>query len=147
MDRSETVTLFNDMAVFAPATLIDPAITWTVVDSEVVRGTWTNGPHTVSAFFKFATSGELIDWWSDDRGALSADGKTVEWMRWSTPLTAYKLFGDRRLASHGEAVWHAKAGKYSYLTVEIESVEVNVTGAGSAQAVRAPTGLQVTAAR
>jgi hypothetical protein len=101
----------------------------------------------VTAFFRFAASGELIDWWSDDRGALAADGKTVEWMRWSTPLSEYKSFGDRRLASHGEAVWHAKAGTYSYLTVEIEEVEVNVTGAGGAQAVRATTLPQVTAAR
>jgi hypothetical protein len=147
MDKSETVTLFNDRSIFAPASLIDPAISWTEVDSHVVRGTWTNGPHTVTAFMKFASSGELIDWWSDDRSALSADGTSSERMRWSTPVGAYKEFNGRRLASQGEAVWHAPSGNYTYLTVEIDEVEVNVTDAGTAQAVRLDPGPRMAVAR
>src|SRR5665647_263409 len=37
MDEAETVTLFNDLCVFAPGVLIDPRIQWQVID-----------PHTVS---------------------------------------------------------------------------------------------------
>jgi hypothetical protein len=145
MDQSETVTVFNDRCVFAPASLIDPAIVWTVVDSAVVRAEWANGPHAISAFLRFAPSGELVDWWSDDRGGLTPDGKGVIWMRWSTPLSAYREFGGgRRLASHGEALWHAPEGTFSYITVEIDAVEVNVT-AGGATAQGAPFGALVPA--
>ncbi|MCU0648433.1 MAG: hypothetical protein MUF00_10590 [Gemmatimonadaceae bacterium] len=140
MDKSETVTVFNDRSIFAPASLIDSAITWTVVDDSVVRATVNGAKQRVSAFLKFAPSGELVDFWSDDRGALGPDGKQVTWMRWSTPVSAYKEFaGGRRLASRGEARWHAATGVYTYLTVEIESVESNVTSTGAvATAAAAP---------
>ena len=42
MNHSETVTLFNDMFLLAPATLIDPQITWEELDPLTVRATWTN---------------------------------------------------------------------------------------------------------
>ncbi|MCU0633779.1 MAG: hypothetical protein MUE41_02800 [Gemmatimonadaceae bacterium] len=137
MDKSETVTLFNDRCIFAPASLIDPSITWTVVDDSVVRATVREGTITVTAFLRFAPSGELVDFWSDDRGALGADGRSVTWMRWSTPVSVYKEFGGRRLASRGEGRWHAPDGVFTYLTVEIESVETNVTSAPASTAVRA----------
>jgi hypothetical protein len=31
MDQAETVTLFNDLCVFAPGALIDPRIRWQVI--------------------------------------------------------------------------------------------------------------------
>jgi hypothetical protein len=37
MDQSETVTLFNDMCLFAPASLVDPAIVWEAVDRNTAR--------------------------------------------------------------------------------------------------------------
>ena len=43
MDRSEAVTLFNDMCLLAPATLLDPAIAWEPVDARTVRARFTDG--------------------------------------------------------------------------------------------------------
>jgi len=37
MDRSEAVTLFNDMCLLAPGTLLDPGIAWEQVDARTVR--------------------------------------------------------------------------------------------------------------
>jgi len=42
---TETVTIFNDMCVMAPATLIDRAITWQPIDGKTVQGTFTNSGH------------------------------------------------------------------------------------------------------
>ena len=37
MDRSEAVTLFNDMCLLAPGTLLDPRIAWEPVDARTAR--------------------------------------------------------------------------------------------------------------
>jgi Family of unknown function (DUF6544) len=42
MDQGETVTMFNDMCVMAPATLIGPSIVWEPVDGRTARSTFTN---------------------------------------------------------------------------------------------------------
>jgi hypothetical protein len=124
MTRAETVTLFNDMCVLAPATLIDPTIRWQTVDDDVVRATFTNAGYAVSAHLQFNDAGELVNFWSDDRKA-STDGGAFTAMRWSTPLTAYRAFGDARLASRGEGRWLAPAGDYAYIELEIDDVRYN----------------------
>lgn len=126
MDKAETVTLFNDLCVFAPGAWISPNITWHEVDANTVRATFTNLAHTVSAILSFNAAGELIDFVADGRGAQSADGKSFVEMRWSTPLRDYRAFGVHRTASHGDGVWHAPAGKFTYLEFEIDEVEFNV---------------------
>jgi hypothetical protein len=49
MDRAETVTVFNDLCILAPAALIHAPITWQPIDAEHVRGTFPNGAQTVAA--------------------------------------------------------------------------------------------------
>jgi hypothetical protein len=63
---------------------------------------------------------------ADGRGAASADGKSFTKMPWSTPLTAYRGFGARRLMGSGEGIWHAPSGDYSYLRFVLDSIEYNV---------------------
>jgi len=67
-----------------------------------------------------------VNFFSDDRGAISADGRTVTKMRWSTPVKAYATFGGHRLTTGGEGVWDAPDGEYSYIRLEVISVEYNV---------------------
>ena len=126
MDKAETVTLFNDLCVFAPGALISPNITWREIDTNTVGATFTNLAHTVNATLHFSAAGELIDFVADGRGAQSADGKSFVEMRWSTPLRDYRAFGVHRMASHGDGVWHAPAGKFTYLEFEIDEVEFSV---------------------
>lgn len=127
MDKAETVTLFNDLCVFAPGALISPNITWREIDAHTVNATFTNLAHTVSAVLTFNGAGELIDFVADGRGAVSADGKSFVEMRWSTPLRDYRAFGAHRMASHGDGVWHAPAVKFSYLEFDIDDLEFNVS--------------------
>jgi hypothetical protein len=130
MDRAETVTLFNDLCVLAPAALIDPSITWEQIDRHTVRGVFTAAHHTVSAALSFNDAGELIDFISDDRLAASADGKTFTPRQWSTPVSQYRWVGPRRVSSHGEARWHASAAgaEFVYVIMDLEGIQYNVRG-------------------
>lgn len=122
LTRTETVTVLNDMAIMAPAALIDPAIRWRQIDDRQVEATFTNGPNAVRAVLVFDTTGALSNFWSDDRPALAADGVTLQSQRWSTPVSAYRSQGAYRLASRGEARYAAPTGEYAY--AEFDGIEV-----------------------
>jgi hypothetical protein len=126
VDQGETVTMFNDMCVMAPATLIGPAIVWEPVDALTVRAAFTNAGHTIRAELSFNQAGELINFRSDDRYQTSPDGKSMRKVRWSTPLGTYRSFGQVRLASGGEARWHEADGEYAYIELTIDDVQYNV---------------------
>jgi len=113
--RTETVTLLNDLCIMAPAALIEPQIRWRELDARSVEATYSNGSHTVRAVLVFDESGALVNFWSDDRPALSADGKTFVPQRWSTPVGGYRSQGPFRLASRGEGRYGVATGEYAYI--------------------------------
>ncbi len=125
MNKSETVTMFNDLCLFAPAALINKKIEWFIIDSLTVDAVFENAGNKVKARLYFNEKGELINFESDDRYE-SMDGKTYRNYRWSTPVKDYRNFGDARLASYGEARWHKPEGKYVYAKVYIKKVDYNV---------------------
>jgi hypothetical protein len=133
MDEAETVTLFNDLCVFAPGALIDRRIQWQVIDPQTISASFTNMSHTIRAVLSFNDSGELTNFVADGRAAASADGKSFTKMRWSTPLGDYREFGTHRLMARGEGIWHAPAGDYSYLRFDLDAIEYNVTAPRSQQ--------------
>jgi len=124
MDRSETVTLFNDMVLLAPATLIDPAITWEELDPLTVRATFTNAGHTIAAVLTFAENGALTNFISDDR-SRTLDGKTYERVRWSTPVSGWRSVNGHRLPD-AEARWQLPTGEFAYARFEVIDVAYNV---------------------
>ena len=127
MDRAETVTLFNDLCVLAPAALLDAPIIWRTLDPNHVRAAFTQGRHTVSAELSFNDENELIDFVSDDRTRASADGRHFTPQRWSTPLSRYRTIGPRRVVTYGEARWHAPEpeGEFSYLEYHLDEIVYN----------------------
>lgn len=124
---SETVTLFNDMCLMAPATLVDPKIRWEPVDAQRVKATFTNAGTTIQATLVFDDAGQLVDFVSDDRSALQPDNVTFVKQRWSTPVSKYKSFGPFRLMSFGEARYHPSTGEYAYGEFELQEVAYNPT--------------------
>ena len=131
MDEAETVTLFNDMCVMAPGALIDRHIQWQEIDPHNVSASFTHLSHTIRAVLSFNDLGELTTFVADGRGALSADGKSTTTMPWSTPLSNYRAYGSYRLMAHGEGIWHAPAGEYSYLRFDLDTIEYNVGALGN----------------
>ena len=125
MDRAEAVTLFNDMAILAPGTLLDSRICWEPVDHASARARFTHGGHTVTSTLLFGDDGLLKDFVSDDR-LRSIDGRTFTRLRFSTPLRDYRQYGPLRLASHGEAQWTLPEGPFTYGEFEIIDVAMNL---------------------
>jgi hypothetical protein len=127
MDQSETVTLLNDLCILAPSALLDPALRWESSDASSARVAFRRGAYTVRATLYFNEAGELVDFVSDDRSRASPDGKTFTPERWSTPLSEYRAFGARRLASRGQALTHAADGTFAYAELELQSVDYNIS--------------------
>jgi hypothetical protein len=134
MTRSETVTLFNDICVMAPAALLDSGVRWLpaiaapgdATDHDTVRAQFAHLGHTVSADLVIDADGALVDFVSDDRFAASPDGTTMTRQRWSTPLRGVRGFGRVRLAGAGEARWHDGDRSWSYIELTIDEVRYNV---------------------
>jgi hypothetical protein len=126
MDQAETVTVLNDLALFAPGALLDPRISWEAVDSITARALFTVGSERVSATLHFdPRSGELVDFVSDDRYAADSDGGTFRIVRWSTPVEGYRDFDGVRAPSRGVGLWHPEGSEpWAYLEGEVVELEV-----------------------
>jgi hypothetical protein len=125
MDQSETVTLFNDMCLLAPGSLVDANVTWQERDERIVGATFTNAGNTIRAELSFDEAGDLVGFVSNDR-YQSADGVTYRSFPWSTPIHDYRDFGGVRLAARGEAIWKQSDGDLVYARFLLESIEYNV---------------------
>lgn len=125
MDRSETVTLFNDMCILAPGSLVEPSIEWHAVDDCSARATFTNGTNTISALLTFDAKGLLTNFTSEDRSRASTDGLTFTRAGFSTPVREYRSYRGRQLASYGEAHFHPAEGEFAYGEFHILDVQLN----------------------
>lgn len=126
MDQSEAVTLFNDMCILAPGSLLEPSIAWEPVDARTARARFTHRDVTISATLSFDEQGLLTNFISEDRSRSSPDGKTFTRMRFSTPVGDYRAFGPFRLASRGEARWHPPEGEFTYGEFEVLDLSYNM---------------------
>jgi len=118
--RNETVTLLNDLAFFASAWLVDPRLQWRSVDDRHADVTFTSGPHAITASLWFSQADDLVNFTSEDRGALQDDG-SFKYVRWSTPMRAYREFDGQRVATEGEAIWHYPEGEFVYGRMKLRS--------------------------
>ncbi len=126
MDRAETVTLFNDMCILAPGTLVGPGISWEPMDASTARARFTQHGHTITATLFFAADGRLVNFESDDRARSVPDGRFAD-ARFSTPLRDYRDFGPLFLAGYGEARWRLPEGEFVYGEFTMRDVVANET--------------------
>ena len=125
LDRAETVTVFNDLCILAPAALVDAPVEWETLDDRHVRGTFTLGDQRVAAELVFDAEDHLVDFVSDDRLRSSPDGRSFTPQRWSTPISGYRDVGDRRVGTTGAARWHAPdpEGEFAYLELVVDGID------------------------
>jgi hypothetical protein len=126
MDAAETVTVFNDLCVFAPGALIDHDIRWGEIDPRTIHAHFAHRDHVVRAVLSFNEAGELTDFVSDDRAVVSSNGRAFTKMRWSTPLSDYRAFGRHRVMGRGQCVWHLPEGEYAYLQLDLDAIDYNL---------------------
>ncbi len=123
MNKAETVTVFNDMCLMAPASLIDKRIEWTAIDSLTTKAIFTNGVNKISATLFFNTQGQLINFISDDRYVIG----DMKQYRFSTPVKEYGQMNGRNIWKYGETIWHYPDGEFVYGKFYLKSIEYNVT--------------------
>lgn len=125
MNKGETVTVFNDICIMAPAALIDKNIKWETVDSTTVKAFYTNKNITISAYLFFDEEGKLENFISNDRYEAIDNGKSFKSYPWATPVKNYKNNNGLNLPSFGAAVWKKENGDFTYAEFTIENVEYN----------------------
>jgi hypothetical protein len=121
--KTETVTFFNDLCLFAPAALIDDRITWETIDSLSVKATYKNNGTSISAVLYFNEKGQLVNFVSKDR--ISVD--EMKTYPFSTPASNYQNVNGFNLPTYGEAVWHYTDGEFVYGKFNLKSVAYNVS--------------------
>jgi len=124
LNKAETVTIFNDMCLMAPATLISPAIQWDSINDRSVKAIFTVSDISISAVLYFNAQDQLVDFVSDDRYALP-DKKQY---RFSTPVSAYQNFHGYNVMSYGETVWHYPDGPFMYGKFMLKDIVYNERG-------------------
>jgi len=126
MDQGETVTLFNDLCLLAPAALIDrERIQWESVGPFAAHARFTHRDITITAVLTFNEAGELADFGSNDR-FLSSDGKTYQSLPWSTPVHGYRDIDGRRVVAKADAVWHTPEGEFVYGKFNLAEIRYNL---------------------
>ncbi|WP_159476799.1 DUF6544 family protein [Dyadobacter sp. 3J3] len=121
MDKAETVTVFNDMCLLAPASLIDKNIQWQMINAETVKAIFTNKNISISAILYFTDKGQLVNFSSNDRTALP----DMKQYTFSTPVSEYKNINGYNLMSSAEAVWQYPDGKFTYGKFVLKDVVYN----------------------
>ncbi|WP_336518172.1 DUF6544 family protein [Pollutibacter soli] len=121
MNKTETVTFFNDMCLMAPATLIDKRIRWEAIDDTKSKAIFTNGNISITAILYFNEKGQLINFTSDDR----YDVNEKLWIPFSTLVHEYKKFENHNLLYKGDAVWHYPEGEFVYGKFLLKDIEYN----------------------
>ena len=124
MNKGETVTVFNDMCLIAPATLIDKNITWKEIDTRTVLAHFKNGSIEISATLYFKETGELINFVSNDRFETT-DGKTYKNYPWSTPVNGYSRIADHYLPSAAKVIFKHPDEDFCYGEFRLIKLEYN----------------------
>lgn len=124
MNKGETVTVFNDMCIIAPASLIDKNITWEIIDDLTVSAKFTNGDISITAKLIFDNDGRLINFISNDRYE-TLDGKTFNNYPWTTPISEYTTINGYQLPFKAKLIYKKDDEDFCYGEFELVNIEYN----------------------
>jgi len=122
MFKTETVTFFNDLCLFAPAKLIDEKIEWQNIDAKTVKATYTNKKATISAILYFNENNQLINFVSQDRMNVNSKQRVP----FSTPVKKYGTINGYNLSIAADAVYQFPEGDFVYGKFYLLDVQYNV---------------------
>jgi hypothetical protein len=121
LDKTETVTLFNDMCLMAPATLIDKRITWEETGGNTVKAVFNNRGVSVTAVLYFNEPGQLVDFSSNDRTEVS----DMKQYPFTTPVSGYRNMNGINIWTNGEAIYEYPGGKFTYGKFFLREIQYN----------------------
>lgn len=124
MFKTETVTFFNDMCLFAPGALIDKNIEWQALDDRSAKATFRNGEVSITAVLYFNEQGQLTNFVSEDRVDVNSNEKVP----FSTPVSEYGTVNGHTLPIAADAVWHFPEGDFVYGKFYLQEVRYNPRG-------------------
>jgi hypothetical protein len=139
LTRAETVTLFNDMCLIAPATLIDERVTWEAVDDTTAIAHFANAGNSVAATLTFdPKTGALDNFVSYDRGrpedrellGLPPSDNVADRMWWETPIREWGVVDGITLPVSAVAIWHGADKQLEYGHFEMVEAEYNISRYG-----------------
>ncbi len=122
LTNDETVTLMNDILVFAPAAVLSLPFTFEATGPHTLRSTFSNAGFTVAAVLTFDEPGDLVGFTSDDRAHSNEAGPAT----WSTPLSGYRELNGIRVSTTGDANWIDRTGEWTYGKFALRSIAYNV---------------------
>ena len=123
LDRSETVTVFNDMCLLAPGTLLDPRIVWEERDAHSAVASFSVGAQTITATLTFGDDGLVTNFVSDDRSRSSPDGRAFTRLRFLTPISVHATFDGVVVAGQADVQWRLPDGQiFTYAEFTVQSV-------------------------
>jgi hypothetical protein len=123
-NQAETVTIFNDICLLAPALLINKNIEWKVIDSLTINAKYTNKNISIEAQLHFDKDGKLINFTSNDRYETK-DGKIFNNYPWETPISEYKNINGFNLPSKVKAIFKHPDSDFCYGDFELNKIEYN----------------------
>ena len=119
LDQASMLRYLNEVMWF-PTAYLGENMRWEAVDGESARVTFSDHGREVSAELRFDSEGRLVDFkakrYRETGGEFSLDG-------WSTPITGYGEYEGLNLPAGGVGVWHLPGGDFSYIELEITSVD------------------------
>lgn len=124
MNQSETVTILNDLVLFAPHFLINDQFTYIVIDDYTVDVTFTRDDVTVTATLIFDEEYKIVNFITSDRYAF-VDGVNVQ-ARWETPMYSYQTIDGLLLPKTGSAIYYYEDGEVDeYIKLDIQDITYN----------------------
>jgi hypothetical protein len=116
LDSGALLRYLNE-AMWFPAALVLPNVTWEPVDNSSARAILTDAGQSVSAILAFDTENRLVNMtaerWNDAEQAM---------LPWSTPLTDWATLEGVVVPTAGSGVWKTGADAYAYIRLRVTNL-------------------------
>jgi hypothetical protein len=122
IDQGSLVRYLAELVWF-PSAAANKRITWKAINDTTAAATITVGETTATGQFYFDTNGDCIAFEAPRYMSNNNAAPTLE--QWRVQSKAFKKFGGVRIPAQSEITWKLKAGDYTWLRLEITSVEYN----------------------
>lgn len=123
LDEGELMRWFAEAAWYPTALLPSQGVRWEAVDDRSARGTFQDGPLSMTLTFYFDAEGLMTGVRSDARGRL-VDGKSVP-TPWEGRWSDYQWRDGLRVPTRGEVAWmrpEAEGGRLPYWRGEVTAL-------------------------